>query len=78
MPIRKNIVTSAADGLTTRQQQVLTLVADGKSNQEIAGDLFVSEGTVKTHMRAILRKLGARDRAQAISVALRRGLVGNV
>ena len=66
----------AADGLTARQQEVLRLVADGKSNQEIADAIFVSEGTVKAHMRVILRKLGARDRAQAISVALKRGLVG--
>ena len=66
----------AADGLTPRQQEVLRLVADGKSNQEIADAIFVSEGTVKAHMRVILRKLGARDRAQAISVALKRGLVG--
>lgn len=68
----------AADGLTARQQEVLRLVADGKSNQEIADTIFVSEGTVKAHMRVILRKLGARDRAQAISVALKRGLVGTV
>lgn len=68
----------AADGLTARQQEVLRLVADGKSNHEIADAIFVSEGTVKAHMRVILRKLGARDRAQAISVALKRGLVGTV
>ncbi len=66
---------ATSDALTGRQAEVLQLVADGKSNQEIAGLIFISEGTVKAHMRSILRKLGARDRAQAIGVALKRGLI---
>ena len=65
----------AADALTPRQEEVLRLLAQGKSNLEIADTIFISEGTVKAHVRAILRKLGARDRTQAITVALKRGLV---
>jgi two-component system, NarL family, response regulator len=65
----------AADALTPRQDEVLRLVAQGKSNLEIAESIFISEGTVKAHVRAILRKLGARDRTQAITVAIKRGLV---
>lgn len=65
----------AADALTARQHEVLHLLASGKSNLEIAKAVFVSEGTVKAHVRAILRKLRARDRTQAIGIALRRGLV---
>jgi len=65
----------AADALTPRQEEVLRHVADGKSNLEIAETIFISEGTVKAHVRAILRKLGARDRTQAMVVAIKRGLV---
>ena len=65
----------ASDALTPRQEEVLRLLAEGKSNLEIADSIFISEGTVKAHVRAILRKLGARDRTQAIMVAMRRGLV---
>jgi DNA-binding NarL/FixJ family response regulator len=53
----------------------LRCIADGKSNLEIANTLYISEGTVKAHVKAILKKLDARDRTQAISVAMRRGLV---
>jgi len=65
----------AADSLTPRQEEVLRLVAEGKSNLEIAESIFISEGTVKAHVRAILRKLGARDRTQAMMVAMKRGLI---
>lgn len=65
----------AAESLTPRQEEVLRLLAEGKSNLEIADAIFISEGTVKAHVRAILRKLGARDRTQAIMVAMKRGLV---
>lgn len=61
--------------LTARQDEVLHLIADGMSNQEIADRLQIVEGTVKAHVKVILAKLGARDRTQAISVALQRGLV---
>ncbi len=65
----------ASETLTPRQEEVLRGVAEGKSNLEIAKALFVSEGTVKAHVKAILQKLGARDRTQAITIAIRRGLV---
>jgi two-component system NarL family response regulator len=61
--------------LTARQEEVLKLIAQGLSNQEIADNLRIVEGTVKAHVKSILAKLGARDRTQAISIALTRGLV---
>ncbi len=65
----------SSDALTARQLEVLHCLAEGKSNIEIAGALFISEGTVKAHVKAILHKLEARDRTQAITIAMRRGLV---
>ncbi|WP_043442254.1 response regulator [Arthrobacter sp. L77] len=55
--------------LTSRETQVLALLAEGRSNAEIAGDLFVSFQTVKTHVGSILAKLDARDRTQAAVIA---------
>jgi DNA-binding NarL/FixJ family response regulator len=63
------------DGLTERETEVLTQVAKGWSNTEIAESLFVSPATVKTHLSRLLMKLGARDRAQLIVVAYECGLV---
>lgn len=65
----------ASESLTSRQTEVLRSLVDGRSNREIAETLFISEGTVKAHIKAILSKLDARDRTQAVSIALRRGLV---
>jgi DNA-binding NarL/FixJ family response regulator len=62
------------DGLTDREAQVLRLIASGLSNGEIAGQLFVSEATVKTHVNHIFAKTGSRDRAQAIAYAHRHGI----
>lgn len=63
--------------LTPREHETLQLLARGLSNKEIAESLFLTEGTVKNYLSAIFAKLHARDRAQAISLALRQGLVGS-
>ncbi len=67
--------TGALDGLTQREREVLTEVARGRSNQEIASALFIAEQTVKTHVSRVLGKLALRDRAQAVVVAYESGLV---
>jgi DNA-binding NarL/FixJ family response regulator len=64
-----------AMSLTTRESQVLTLIADGNSNKLIAGILGTSEQTVKNHVSTILRKLNANDRAHAVFIAVRDGLI---
>ncbi len=63
------------DRLTTREREVLALLAEGFANKEIAGRLAVSEKTVKTHVSNIIQKLGAADRTQAAVIAVRRRLV---
>lgn len=78
--IPPNIATRLAERiggneLTAREFEVLKLIVSGKSNKQIGDDLGISEGTVKSHVNNILDKLGVTDRTQAVSVALKRGIV---
>jgi two-component system NarL family response regulator len=61
--------------LTSRELEVLHRIAGGCKNKEIAADLAISEDTVKTHVKAIMGKLHASDRTQAVTIALRRGII---
>jgi DNA-binding NarL/FixJ family response regulator len=66
---------AAEEALTGREVDVLRSVAEGNSNKLIASDLFVSEHTVKGHIRNILSKLGASDRTHAVIIGLKRGIL---
>lgn len=61
--------------LTRREQEILTLIADGKTNQEIAQMLYIAPGTVRVHVHAILQKLEVRDRTQAAVIAIQKKLI---
>jgi DNA-binding NarL/FixJ family response regulator len=61
--------------LSAREQEVLTFLASGKSNKEIANRLGITEATVKCHVSAILLRLNVNDRTEAVVTALQRGLV---
>ncbi|MCR6648230.1 MAG: response regulator transcription factor [Cellulomonas sp.] len=61
--------------LTKREIEVLVGMSNGRSNAQIGAELFLSEDTVKTHARRLFRKLGANDRAQAVAIGLRGGLI---
>ncbi len=61
--------------LTKREIEVLVGMSNGRSNAQIGQELFLSEDTIKTHARRLFRKLGAADRAQAVAIGLRRGII---
>ena len=61
--------------LTEREIEILQQIAEGNGNRDIADKLFISEGTVKVHVKHIMEKLGANDRTQAITIAVRRGII---
>jgi len=63
------------DGLTAREKEILTLIASGSSNQQIAEKLFISIKTVQTHRAHILEKLGLHDRTELVRYAIRKGLI---
>jgi DNA-binding NarL/FixJ family response regulator len=65
----------ADESLTEREIDVLRHVAGGNRNQDIAATLFISEETVKVHVKHIMEKLGASDRTQAVAIAVRRGII---
>jgi two-component system NarL family response regulator len=66
---------SSENPLTPREQEILALIAAGKSNQEIAETLYITPGTVRVHVHAILQKLEVRDRTQAAIIALQKHLI---
>jgi len=70
-------VQPAKIGLSSREKEVLEFLAQGRTTSQIASDLFISENTVKTHVRHILEKLEASNRAEAVSKATQMGLIGS-
>jgi DNA-binding NarL/FixJ family response regulator len=73
----RSIVREAAPvaALSMREMQVLTGMSQGKSNAQIGRELYLSEDTIKTHARRLFRKLGAKDRAEAVALGFRRGIM---
>jgi DNA-binding NarL/FixJ family response regulator len=75
-PARRTDAAQRVSTLTGRERDVFLLIAEARSNAEIAGELYLSEATVKTHVAHILTKLGARDRVQAVVIAYEAGVAG--
>jgi DNA-binding NarL/FixJ family response regulator len=63
------------EALTARELEVLQEVAGGSRNRDVAGRLFITEETVKVHVKHVMEKLGAKDRTEAVAIALRRGII---
>ena len=76
VPVPVVAVPDRPDGMSARELEVLRCVADGLSNREIGGRLFISQNTVANHVRAILQKTGCANRTETASYAVRSGLAG--
>jgi DNA-binding NarL/FixJ family response regulator len=63
------------EALTEREIEVLRAIAEGNRNRDIANQLFISEETVKVHIKHIMEKLNASDRTQAVAIGVRRGII---
>jgi two-component system, NarL family, nitrate/nitrite response regulator NarL len=71
------LMGGSGSGFTTRQREIIVMLGEGKSNKEIAREMKVLEGTVKLHVRAVLRKLGVRNRTEAVLAANRGGYLSH-
>ncbi|MEU8080269.1 response regulator transcription factor [Catellatospora citrea] len=74
-PHRQETVHPGTDELTTREREVVRMVARGMSTEEVARELYIGEATVRTHVYRVRTKLGVRDRAELVSLAYRAGLI---
>ena len=73
--VRSTVPETPQVSLSMREMQVLTGMSQGKSNAQIGRELYLSEDTIKTHARRLFRKLGAKDRAEAVATGFRRGMM---
>ncbi len=73
--VRSTVREASGVSLSMREMQVLTGMSQGKSNAQIGRELYLSEDTIKTHARRLFRKLGAKDRAEAVATGFRRGMM---
>jgi DNA-binding NarL/FixJ family response regulator len=73
--VRSTVPETPSVSLSMREMQVLTGMSQGKSNAQIGRELYLSEDTIKTHARRLFRKLGAKDRAEAVATGFRRGMM---
>ena len=72
---RQRVTRDSQDLLTPRERQILQLLADGMSNAEVAAKLYISQETVKSHVRHILAKLEADTRTHAVAIAIRDSII---
>ena len=73
--LMSDVIPDTSEILTTREREILQLLADGMSNSDVAAKLFISQETVKSHVRHILTKLEADTRTQAVAIALREAII---